>query len=143
NLGHSGDDDHAANPLDRFLAQVEQLSLSTCLDVCPACLATQCAQGPIEITRHALSRRLLRLAHRLLTAAFTRTPDTPVAEFLVPAKAHGWLVLEHATHLTPDLALALRHAGLEQLGQFVEYPAGQPPRLRSLWRLSSFGVRPL
>src|SRR5262249_14793535 len=49
--------DSAAGPLDRFLAQVEHLSLGTCVDACPACLTTDCGQGPIEVTRHALSRR--------------------------------------------------------------------------------------
>ncbi|HEX4612455.1 MAG TPA: DEAD/DEAH box helicase, partial [Urbifossiella sp.] len=52
-LGWDPDDESgAANPLDRFLAQVEQLSLTTCADACPACLAGRSPHGPLEVTRH-------------------------------------------------------------------------------------------
>jgi hypothetical protein len=126
------DPDSAAHPLDRFLAQVEHLSLATCVDACPACLATGCGQGPIDVTRHALSRRQLKVAHRLLSAPFTRTyGQDAVADLVALAARHGGhLILEHRGAADPAVMLQLRDAGFEGIGRILEYQDGAEPLVR-------------
>jgi hypothetical protein len=135
-LGWDPDDESAAaNPLDRFLAQVEQLGLITCTDACPACLAGRSAHGPLEVTRHLVSRRVLLAASELLSAPFTR-PSTGVSvdDLTAVARAGGWLVLDGQARPTNALARELEHRGIEQLGEFVVFGPDCGPRLRSLWR---------
>ncbi|MBX9624195.1 MAG: DEAD/DEAH box helicase [Gemmataceae bacterium] len=135
-LGWDPDDESgSANPLDRFLAQVEQLALTTCADACPACLAGRSPHGPLEVTRHLISRRLLAAASELLTAPFTcPSAGVPATELVAVARQHGWLVLDGPVRPPNDLARELGHAGVGQVGEFVSFPPGAAPRYRSLWR---------
>lgn len=132
--GLAGDDeDGPVEPLDRFLTQVEHLSLSTCLDACPACLAGSGTHGPIETTRHLVSRRLLGLAHRLLTATLTRDARGADAAALAElATAQGGLILEHAGPLPGELERGLRRLGVEPVLQAVEYREGAAV-VRTYW----------
>lgn len=107
---------------DRFLAQVESWSLSTCVDACPACLAGSCDQGHIDVTRHNVSRTLLKRAHEVLTAPITvRGEDLDVAEVVRLADTHGGFVLhEHQGHLSDQLVRAFARAGLQQQGRVFD-----------------------
>jgi hypothetical protein len=93
------DPEDTANARARFLDQLEHLTLLTCVDACPACLASECDLGHIEVTRHLLSRRYLRLAHRLLseeiTVAYTYA-ETTIHEVLTRADPHdGWVIVAY------------------------------------------------
>lgn len=105
------DDEGTANELDRFLDQVGHLSLRTCVDACPACLASNCHLGHIETMRHALSRRYLKEVHRILSAPSTveYQPGTTV-EDLVQASAAtgGWVILVYHERLPEPLVRAIR-----------------------------------
>lgn len=105
------DDEGTANELDRFLDQVGHLSLQTCVDACPACLASNCRLGHIETMRHALSRRYLKEVHRILSAPSTveYQPGTTV-EDLVQASAAtgGWTILVYHERLPEPLVRAIR-----------------------------------
>jgi hypothetical protein len=131
-MGLEEDVETAAHPLDRFLAQVEHLSLSTCVDACPACLAAGPGPGEVEVGRHALSRCLLWRAHRLLTRPFTRPYGDGSPEELVRlARGHaGYLILEQQGPADPDFLRALRHAGFEEVGRFAEFPGAAGPLVR-------------
>jgi hypothetical protein len=92
--------------------QTAHLRLRTCVDACPACLAASCDIGHIDITRHTLSRRQLRKAHRRLTAGFTVAFEEGVtdAESLarLARESGGWVILTYSHRLPADLARGLR-----------------------------------
>ncbi|UBV45513.1 hypothetical protein LAJ19_21555 (plasmid) [Deinococcus taeanensis] len=120
---HVGDDDdESANATDRFLAQVEALSVSTCVDACPACLASSCDLGHIDVMRHNVSRTLLKRAHELLTADFTVTGTHLQAEELLEQAAlnGGFVIHEHVGHLDSSVMRRLRAAGFEQHGRIFD-----------------------
>lgn len=136
-LGWDADEDdgpEAANPLDRFLAQVEQLALLSCMDACPACLAGRSPHGAPEVTRHLTSRLLLRAAHRLLTRPLTRpSVGVPVAELVALASAQTWLVLEGDCRPAGETQRALKDAALLNVGDFVEFRGRMGPIFRQVW----------
>lgn len=118
-----GDLEDTAAFHDRFLDQVQHLSLLTCVDACPACLASDCDTGHIDTMRHTLSRRLLKVAHRILTEPMTvqLAPGLTLAEVDRVADAHdGWAILTHARPIPPALAPALR-ARYEDCGRIFDY----------------------
>ena len=121
-LGQS--DEPATTALDRFLDQVGDLLPRTCVDACPACLAGQCQIGPIDATRHALSRRLLRALHEHLTRGMTLVYNpsrTTIAELDAIADANdGWLVLVCGQPLEWELAAGLRER-FEQVGRLADH----------------------
>jgi hypothetical protein len=128
------DGPEVADPLDRFLAQVEQISLSTCTDACPACLAGRSPHGPLEVTKHLLSRRLLQAAHRLLTEEFTRPlAGADAADLGKLARERGWLILSGVQRADGSLSRTLRDAGMEQVGEFLEFRREGPPLLHGVW----------
>lgn len=105
------DPEGAAHELDRFLDQVQHLSLRTCVDACPACLASECHLGHIDTMRHALSRRRLKDAHRILSAPFTVTyaPGLEVQALERAADANGgWVILVYQGLLPDSLVGELR-----------------------------------
>lgn len=121
------EDDEGENAADRFLAQVEALSVSTCIDACPACLASSCDLGHIDIMRHSVSRKLLKQVHQILTGDFTVNGEgLTVNEVLEKAKSSGGFVIhEHVGHLNSSLMRGLREAGFQQYGRIFD-----PERLK-------------
>jgi hypothetical protein len=101
------DPEDTANARARFLDQLEHLTLLSCVDACPACLASECNLGHIEVTRHLLSRRYLRLAHRLLSDDLTVQyvcGETSLQEVKARAKQNGgWVILAYDER--PETAL--------------------------------------
>lgn len=115
-LSAGGDPNEASTPADRFINQVRLLSLSTCGDACEACIGSRCDQGPIQETRHALSRTLLKRAHRLLASSLTVEYDrsTRPEEVVHIARNHGgWVMLRRNGGLDVDFKASLRESGLE------------------------------
>lgn len=105
------DPEGATHELDRFLDQVQHLSLRTCVDACPACLASECHLGHIDTMRHALSRRRLKDTHRILSAPFTVTyhPGLQIADLEQAASTHGgWVILVYHGMLPAPLVSGLR-----------------------------------
>ena len=133
------DDEAPSNDLERFMDQVQHLGLSTCTDACPACLASDCDLGHIEVMRHTLSRRHLKTAHRLLSAPFTvnlQPGVTTVDELAQVAGANGgWAILTYRDRLPTELALALRD-GFEQVGRIFDH---ERMELRAILRLAEVG----
>lgn len=105
-------DEPATTALERFLDQVAHLLPRTCVDACPACLAGHCQIGPIDATRHALSRRVLEALHEHLTASMTmpyRPGATTIDDLLATAEGNdGWVVLVCDRPLESALAAAVR-----------------------------------
>jgi hypothetical protein len=130
------DDEAPSNDLERFMDQVQHLSLSTCTDACPACLASDCDLGHIKVMRHTLSRRHLKTAHRLLSAPFTVAlqPGVTTADGLAQvAEANGgWAILTYRDRLPSELALALRDR-FEQVGRIFDH---ERMELRAILRLA-------
>ncbi len=115
-LSGDGDQNQASTPEDRFINQVRLLSLSTCSDVCEACIGSRCDQGPIQEMRHALSRTLLKRAHRLLTSSLTVKYDrgTDAEELVRTARENaGWVILRREQELDVEFKTSLRESGLE------------------------------
>jgi hypothetical protein len=117
------DDEAPSNELERFLDQVQHLSLSTCTDACAACLASECDMGHIEVMRHTLSRRYLKRAHQLLSAPFT----VPLAQGVTGdqlaqvARANGgWAILTYQDRIPDDLALAI-HSRFDIAGRIFDH----------------------
>lgn len=121
-LGQS--DEPAITALERFLDQVGQLLPRTCVDACPACLAGHCQLGPIDATRHALSRRLLRAVHEVLTADSTlyyRPGATGIEDIEVAAEAgNGWAVLVCDRPIERALAADLRNR-FDERGRLADH----------------------
>jgi hypothetical protein len=113
-----------SNDLERFMDQVQHLSLSTCVDACPACLGSDCDLGHMDVMRHTLSRRHLKSAHRLLTMPFTVdyvAGTTSIDTVLEAADVHdGWAILTYLDRLSPELTLAL-HDRFEQVGRIFDH----------------------
>lgn len=135
-LAEKHDDEAPSNDLERFMDQVQHLSLSTCTDACPACLASDCDLGHIEVMRHTLSRRHLKTAHRLLSAPFTVDiqPGVTTADELaqVAAANRGWAILTYRDRLPSELGLALRDR-FEQVGRIFDH---ERMELRAILRLA-------
>jgi hypothetical protein len=115
-LSADGASNEASTPEDRFINQVRLLSLSTCSDACEACIGSRCDQGPIQETRHALSRTLLKRAHRLLASSLTvgYGQDTGAEELVRTAHNHdGWVILRRDKELEVEFKASLRESGLE------------------------------
>jgi hypothetical protein len=135
-LGQS--DEPAATALERFLDQVSRLLPRTCVDACPACLAGSCDIGPVDVTRHALSRPLLRAIHEELSARFTVTyvaGQTCIADLVGTAMANeGWLILTYDQPIEPELAAALRVRFEERarIPDYRRFALRQILRLRSM-----------
>lgn len=109
------DTEDTANALDRFLDQIKQMSLSTCVDSCPACLSASCDHGPIDVMQHTISRRYLNMAYRLLTKDLTREYGLDPVEDLVDIANNngGYIILEHTTEPESTYFLALKNQGFE------------------------------
>ncbi|WP_218916376.1 DEAD/DEAH box helicase [Calidithermus chliarophilus] len=110
--------------LDRFLVQIEHLSLSTCVDACPACLAASCDHGHIEVNRHSLSRRYLRMAHRILTRpqSYAETALPEADEIRARARrAGGYVYIDTPRRLGDEAARKLRAAGLTYVADVLDY----------------------
>jgi hypothetical protein len=106
-----GASDDGATAIDRFRDQVASLSLSTCIDSCPACLAGSCDLGAIEETRHTLSRAILRSAHRLLTRKMVVDfrPEVDAQQLEAVARQNGgWVILTYCAPLPTSLVLGCR-----------------------------------
>ncbi len=135
-LAEHDDDESPSNDLERFMDQVQHLALSTCVDACPACLASDCDLGHVEVMRHTLSRRYLKTAHRLLAAPFTVAHDagaTTVDDLLRAARAHGgWAILTYRDRLAPELSMALRDR-FQQVGRIFDH---ERMELRMILRLA-------
>jgi hypothetical protein len=118
------DDEAPSNDLERFMDQVQHLGLGTCTDACPACLASDCDLGHVDVMRHTLSRRHLKTAHRLLSAHFTVAYEigvTTVDDLLRAAEANGgWAILTYGNRISPELGLALR-SRFEQVGRIFDH----------------------
>lgn len=117
-----GGEDGAANPDDRFLAQVESLSVSTCVDACPACLASGCDLGPIDVMRHNVSRAWLKRAHQVLTRAFTLAPHEQTIQRVldVAAASGGFVMFEHHGQVPAAFQRELRQHGFQQYGRLYD-----------------------
>ncbi len=117
-----GGDAGVASPDDRFLAQVESLSVSTCVDACPACLASGCDLGPIDVMRHSVSRAWLKRAHQTLTQAFTLAPqDQTIEQVLsVAAASGGFVMFEHYGQVPAAFQRELREHGFRQYGRLYD-----------------------
>ncbi|MEQ9481362.1 hypothetical protein [Coleofasciculus sp. F4-SAH-05] len=118
NLGLEDEDsEDTANALDRFLAQVENMSLSTCVDACPACLAASCDHGHIDVMRHTISRRYLKMARHLLTQELTREyGQEPVENLVAIAQQNGgYVILEHQGEPDDAYRLQLKNQGFERI----------------------------
>ena len=118
NLGLEDEDsEDTANALDRFLAQVENMSLSTCVDACPACLAASCDHGHIDVMRHTISRRYLKMARHLLTQELTREyGQEPVENLVAIAQQNGgYVILEHQSEPDDAYKLQLKNQGFERI----------------------------
>lgn len=128
------DDEAPSNDLERFMDQVQHLSLSTCVDACAACLASGCDMGHIEVMRHTLSRRYLKRAHHLLSAPFTvdLQPGVTGEQLAEVARANGgWAILTYRDRLPDELALAL-HGRFEMAGRIFDH---ERLELRAILRL--------
>jgi hypothetical protein len=115
-LSGSGDPNEASIPEDRFISQVRQLSLSTCSDACEACIGSRCDQGPVQEMKHALSRTLLKRAHRLLTSSLTVEYDrrTDAEELIRTARDNsGWVILRREQELDVEFKTSLRESGFD------------------------------
>lgn len=116
NLGLDDEDtEDTAKALDRFLDQIQQMSLSTCVDSCPACLSASCDHGHIDVMQHTISRRYLNMAYRLLTKDLTREYGLEPVEHLVDIANHngGYIILEHTTEPDTTYFLALENQGFQ------------------------------
>lgn len=117
NLGLDDEDiEDTANALDRFLDQIQQMSLSTCVDSCPACLSASCDHGHIDVMQHTISRRYLNMAYRNLTKDLTYEYGREPVENLVEIASHngGYVILENTSEPDPTYLLALENQGFEQ-----------------------------
>ena len=110
--------------LERFIDQVMHLSLRTCVDACPACLAGRCDSGPIESSRHTLSRRQLQRLHRMLTESFTvrfEGAATDVTQLVgLAGDNDGWLILKYASRLPVGLAREL-HEAFDEVARIFDH----------------------
>lgn len=116
------EDDEGENAADRFLAQVEALSVTTCVDACPACLANSCDLGHIDVMRHSVSRNLLKRAHEWLTASFTVTTTNLTPQEAVERASHsgGFVIHEHVGQLNASVMRDIRAVGFEQQGRIFD-----------------------
>ncbi len=115
-LSRGGNPNEASTPADRFINQVRLLSLSTCSDSCEACIGSRCDQGPIQEMGHALSRTLLKRAHRFLTSSLTVKYErgTGAGELVRTARENaGWVILRREQELDVEFKTSLRESGLE------------------------------
>lgn len=115
-------DDEAANADDRFLAQVEFFSMSTCVDACPACLASGCDLGPIDVMRHNVSRAWLKRAHRSLTRSFTLAKEQQTIQCVldVASTSGGFVMFEHHGRVSDSFQRELREHGFRQYGRLFD-----------------------
>lgn len=131
--GH--DDEAPSNDLERFMDQVQHLSLGTCVDACAACLASTCGMGHIEVMRHTLSRRYLKRVHEWLTRPFTVALHAGVTEDDIVRAAGaggGWVILTYQDRIPEQLNLPLRDQ-FELLGRMFDY---ERMELRSVRRIA-------
>lgn len=110
----------------RFISQVEHLALSTCTDSCPACLAASCDQAPVEISRHSLSRKLLKRVHVLLTKnmTFSATDVLTLSTEEIRAKAAangGYVYVDTPRRLPLEVRQNLLEAGLDHRADILDF----------------------
>lgn len=119
----SDDLEDTAEPLDRFLAQVENLSLSTCVSACPACLTANCDQGHIDIMRHTISRRYLKRAHYLLTKDLTRKHGEASVDDLIQVALtnNNYVILEYQEQPDPAYSRQLKDRGFEAIMRIFDH----------------------
>lgn len=108
---------------ERLLAQVEHLALASCRGACPACLAARCDLGQIEVTRHTLSRRYLKMAHKLLTAELTREDATcePTDLRALAGRHGGFVILRREGDADPDYLRRLKDEGFTTVSLIFDY----------------------
>jgi hypothetical protein len=122
-LSPGGEPDEASTPEERFISQVQFLSLSSCSGSCEACLGSRCDQGSIHVTKHALSRGILKRAYQILSRPLTihYDADTDVTDLTNAADANrGWVLVRHPGELPQDFQRSAREAGLESCGTITD-----------------------